>query len=247
VSDFRLYYQILTNYPLYKKMSTTTTSAPQIGDSWKEALLEEFHKPYFQDLKQFLMEEKQQFTVYPPGPLIFNAFNQTSFDEVKVVVLGQDPYHGPGQANGLCFSVSNGIKHPPSLVNIFKEMQKDLNVPYPRTGDLVGWAKQGVLLLNTCLTVRAQTPASHQGHGWEDFTDSVIRNLSEKREGIVFILWGRHAQNKKVLINTEKHFILEAAHPSPYSANGFFGCRHFSKANYLLMQNNQTPINWLAL
>lgn len=229
-------------------MSTSATSpSPQIGESWKEALLSEFHKPYFQELKQFLVDEKQQHTVYPPGPLIFNAFNHTGFNEVKVVVLGQDPYHGPGQANGLCFSVSNGIKHPPSLVNIFKEMQKDLNVPYPRTGDLAGWAKQGVLLLNTTLTVRAHTPASHQGHGWEEFTDSVIRNLSEKREGIVFILWGRHAQNKKPMIDTTKHFILEAAHPSPYSANGFFGCRHFSKANYLLMQSNQTPINWIAL
>lgn len=229
-------------------MSTSaTTASPQIGESWKEALLEEFHKPYFQDLKSFLVDEKQQHTVYPPGPLIFNAFNHTAFDQVKVVILGQDPYHGPGQANGLCFSVSNGIKHPPSLVNIFKEMQKDLNVPYPRTGDLSGWAKQGVLLLNTTLTVRAHTPASHQGKGWEEFTDAVIRMLSEKREGIVFILWGRHAQNKKPLIDSTKHYILEAAHPSPYSANGFFGCRHFSKANYLLMQSNQAPINWIAL
>jgi uracil-DNA glycosylase len=230
-------------------MSTSQagTASPQIGESWKEALMEEFHKPYFAELKQFLVDEKQEFTVYPPGPLIFSALNHTAFDQVKVVVLGQDPYHGPGQANGLCFSVSNGIKHPPSLVNIFKEMQKDLNVPYPRTGDLSGWAKQGVLLLNTTLTVRAHSPASHQGKGWEEFTDAIIRNLSERREGIVFILWGRHAQNKKPLIDSTKHFILEAAHPSPYSANGFFGCRHFSKANYLLMQNGQQPVNWIAL
>lgn len=227
--------------------STVTTASPQIEESWKETLLEEFHKPYFQELKNFLTEEKQQNVVYPPGPLIFNAFNNTPFDQVKIVILGQDPYHGPGQANGLCFSVSNGIKHPPSLVNIFKEMQKDLNVPYPRTGDLSGWAKQGVLLLNTTLTVRAHTPASHQAKGWEDFTDAVIRSLSEKRQGIVFMLWGRHAQNKKPLIDTTKHFILEAAHPSPYSANGFFGCRHFSKANYLLQQNGQMPVNWIAL
>lgn len=227
--------------------SSAATASPQIEESWKEALFEEFNQPYFQELKQFLVDEKQQHVVYPPGPLIFNAFNHTPFEKVKVVILGQDPYHGPGQANGLCFSVSNGIKHPPSLVNIFKEMQKDLNVPYPRTGDLSGWAKQGVLLLNTTLTVRAHTPASHQGHGWEDFTDAVIRNLSEKREGIVFILWGRHAQNKKPMIDTTKHFILEAAHPSPYSANGFFGCRHFSKSNYLLMQSGQTPVNWIAL
>ncbi|HEU4717474.1 MAG TPA: uracil-DNA glycosylase [Bacteroidia bacterium] len=229
-------------------MSASTTSAsPQIDQSWKDNLLDEFNSPYFQNLKTFLTEEKKQYPVYPPGPLIFSAFNQTPFDAVKVVILGQDPYHGAGQANGLCFSVSQGIKHPPSLVNIFKEMQKDLNVPYPKTGDLSGWAKQGVLLLNTTLTVRAQTPASHQGQGWEEFTDAVIRSLSEKREGIVFILWGRHAQNKKALIDTSKHFILEAAHPSPYSANGFFGCRHFSKANYLLMQSGQAPINWLAL
>jgi uracil-DNA glycosylase len=230
-------------------MSTTVaqTASPQIGESWKEVLMEEFNQPYFQDLKHFLMLEKQANIVYPPGPLIFNAFNQTSFDEVKVLILGQDPYHGPGQANGLCFSVSNGIKHPPSLVNIFKEMQKDLNVPYPKTGDLTGWAKQGVLLLNTTLTVRASSPASHQGQGWEFFTDAVIRTLSEQREGIVFILWGRHAQNKKPLIDTSKHFILEAAHPSPYSANGFFGCRHFSKTNCFLAQSGKTPINWLDL
>lgn len=228
-------------------MSTAVATAPQIHESWKEALNEEFNKPYFTELKKFLVEEKQQFPVYPPGPLIFSAFNQTPFDQVKVVILGQDPYHGNGQANGLCFSVSQGIKHPPSLVNIFKEMQKDLNVPYPKTGDLSAWAKQGVLLMNTTLTVREATPASHQGHGWEEFTDSVIRELSEKRSGIVFILWGRHAQNKKPLIDLSKHFVLEAAHPSPFSANGFFGCRHFSKANYLLMQNGQQPVNWLAL
>lgn len=230
-------------------MSNTAaqTASPQIGESWKEMLFEEFHQQYFQDLKQFLTDEKQNNVVYPPGPLIFSAFNQTPFEEVKVVILGQDPYHGPGQANGLCFSVSNGIKHPPSLVNIFKEMQKDLNVPYPKTGDLSGWAKQGVLLLNTTLTVRAHTPASHQGQGWEFFTDAVIRALSEHREGIVFILWGRHAQNKKPLIDMTKHHVLEAAHPSPYSANGFFGCRHFSKTNYLLLNQGKMPINWVAL
>ncbi|MBI3510142.1 MAG: uracil-DNA glycosylase [Bacteroidetes bacterium] len=228
-------------------MSTTAQPTIQIEESWKQILNDEFQKPYFQTLRNFLTEEKQQFSVYPPGPLIFAALNNTPFEQVKVVILGQDPYHGPGQANGLCFSVSTGIKHPPSLVNIFKEMQKDLNVPYPRTGDLSGWAKQGVLLLNTTLTVRAHTPASHQAQGWEDFTDSVIRNLSERRSGIVFILWGRHAQNKKPLIDTTKHHILEAAHPSPFSANGFFGCRHFSKTNFLLMQDNNQPVNWIAL
>lgn len=228
-------------------MSTVTSASPQIHESWRQVLHEEFSKPYFVTLRSFLLDEKQNVPVYPPGPLIFNAFNQTPFETVKVVILGQDPYHGPGQANGLCFSVSEGIKHPPSLVNIFKEMQKDLNVPYPKTGDLTKWAQQGVLLLNTTLTVREHTPASHQGKGWEEFTDSVIRRLSEERSGIVFILWGRHAQNKKPLIDSSKHFILEAAHPSPFSANGFFGCRHFSKANYLLMQNGQQPVNWLAL
>jgi uracil-DNA glycosylase len=230
-------------------MSTTATqtASPQIGESWKQVLMDEFQQPYFQDLKHFLTAEKQVNIVYPPGPLIFNAFNQTPFDQVKVVILGQDPYHGPGQANGLCFSVSNGIKHPPSLVNIFKEMQKDLNVPYPKTGDLTGWAKQGVLLLNTTLTVRASTPASHQGQGWENFTDAVILSLAEQRKDIVFILWGRHAQNKKPLIDLTKHNVLEAAHPSPYSANGFFGCRHFSKTNYLLMQTGQQPVNWIDL
>ena len=228
-------------------MSTEVPTNPQIHESWRAVLSEEFAKPYFSALRAFLLEEKQNIPVYPPGPLIFNAFNQTPFDQVKVVILGQDPYHGPGQANGLCFSVSEGIKHPPSLVNIFKEMQKDLNVPYPKTGDLTKWAQQGVLLLNTTLTVREHTPASHQGKGWEEFTDSVIRTLSEKRSGIVFVLWGRHAQNKKPLIDMSKHFVLEAAHPSPFSANGFFGCRHFSKANYLLMQNGQQPVNWLAI
>ncbi|HTL80373.1 MAG TPA: uracil-DNA glycosylase [Bacteroidia bacterium] len=228
-------------------MSTTVAASPQIDETWREALNEEFRKPYFIALKEFLTEEKKQNVVYPPGPLIFSAFNKTPFDQVKVVIIGQDPYHGPGQANGLCFSVSTGIKHPPSLVNIFKEMQKDLNVPYPKTGDLTGWAKQGVLLLNTTLTVRAHTPMSHQGQGWEEFTDSVIRNLSEKRSGIVFILWGRHAQNKKPMIDTSKHHILEAAHPSPFSANGFFGCRHFSKANFLLAQDGTAPVNWIAL
>jgi len=230
-------------------MSNTAAqpASPQIGERWKEVLFEEFNQQYFQDLKQFLTDEKQQNIVYPPGPLIFNAFNQTPFEEVKVVILGQDPYHGPGQANGLCFSVSNGIKHPPSLVNIFKEMQKDLNVPYPKTGDLSGWARQGVLLLNTTLTVRAHSPASHQGQGWEFFTDAVIRSLSEHREGIVFILWGRHAQNKKPIIDMTKLHVLEAAHPSPYSANGFFGCRHFSKTNYLLLNQGTMPINWVAL
>lgn len=225
----------------------STSVYPQIHPSWAKALRHEFEQDYFLALKQFLLEEKSQFPVYPPGPLIFNAFNQTPFEEVKVVIIGQDPYHGFGQANGMCFSVSAGIKHPPSLVNIFKEMQKDLNVPYPKTGDLTGWAKQGVLLLNTTLTVREAQPASHRGHGWEIFTDSVIRHISDHREGIVFILWGAHAREKKSLINLDKHKILESAHPSPFSASKFFGCRHFSKTNYYLIEFGKEPINWFQL
>jgi uracil-DNA glycosylase len=222
----------------------STSVYPQIHPSWAKALQNEFEQDYFLALKQFLLEEKSQFPVYPPGPLIFNAFNHTPFEEVKVVIIGQDPYHGFGQANGMCFSVSAGIKHPPSLVNIFKEMQKDLNVPYPKTGDLSGWAKQGVLLLNTTLTVREAQPASHRGKGWEIFTDNVIRHLSDHREGLVFILWGAHAREKKSLINLDKHKILEAAHPSPFSAAKFFGCRHFSKTNYYLIEFGKEPINW---
>jgi uracil-DNA glycosylase len=225
----------------------STSVYPQIHPSWAKALQNEFEQDYFLALKQFLLEEKSQFPVYPPGPLIFNAFNHTPFEEVKVVIIGQDPYHGFGQANGMCFSVSTGIKHPPSLVNIFKEMQKDLNVPYPKTGDLSGWAKQGVLLLNTTLTVREAQPASHRGQGWEIFTDNVIRHLSDHREGLVFILWGAHAREKKSLINLDKHKILEAAHPSPFSATKFFGCRHFSKTNYYLIEFVKDPINWFQL
>jgi len=225
----------------------STSVYPQIHPSWAKALQQEFEQYYFLTLKQFLLEEKAQYPVYPPGPLIFNAFNQTPFEEVKVVIIGQDPYHGFGQANGMCFSVSAGVKHPPSLVNIFKEMQKDLNVPYPKTGDLTGWAKQGVLLLNTTLTVREAQPASHRGQGWEIFTDNVIRHLSDHREGLVFILWGAHAREKKSLINLDKHKILEAAHPSPFSATKFFGCRHFSKTNYYLIEFGKEPINWFQL
>jgi uracil-DNA glycosylase len=225
----------------------STSVYPQIHPSWAKALQNEFEQDYFLALKQFLLEEKSQFPVYPPGPLIFSAFNHTPFEEVKVVIIGQDPYHGFGQANGMCFSVSAGIKHPPSLVNIFKEMQKDLNVPYPKTGDLSGWAKQGVLLLDTTLTVREAQPASHRGQGWEIFTDNVIHHLSDHREGLVFILWGAHAREKKSLINLDKHKILEAAHPSPFSATKFFGCRHFSKTNYYLIEFGKEPINWFQL
>ncbi len=219
--------------------------SPQIEESWKELLLEEFNKPYFSQLKQFLVEEKKRHIIYPPGPLIFNAFNQTPFDKVKVVILGQDPYHGPGQAHGLCFSVQDGVQPPPSLQNIFKEINSDLGTPVPQSGNLTRWAKQGVFLLNAILTVRARSPKSHQGKGWETFTDAVIRKISEEKSGVVFLLWGRDARNKTSLIDGSKHLVLEAPHPSPYSADyGFFGCRHFSKANNYLIQLGEEPIVW---
>jgi uracil-DNA glycosylase len=218
---------------------------PVIEESWKRELADQFAAPYFEELKQFLIAEKQQFPVYPPGPLIFNAFDLTPFDKVKVVILGQDPYHEPGQAHGLCFSVLPGTKFPPSLMNIFQELQSDLGVPVPPTGNLEGWARQGVLLLNATLTVRAHQAGSHQRHGWETFTDAAISRLSEKRSGIVFLLWGSYAQAKAQLIDATKHHILTAPHPSPLSAyRGFFGCRHFSQTNQILVQNGQEPIHW---
>ncbi|HLO58597.1 MAG TPA: uracil-DNA glycosylase [Bacteroidales bacterium] len=218
---------------------------PQIEPSWKEVLNDEFGKSYFAGLKEFLLEEREKYTVFPPGGLIFNAFRLTSFDNVKVVIIGQDPYHGAGQAHGLCFSVPPGIPAPPSLVNIFKEIEKDLGIPVPNHGCLENWAKQGVLLLNATLTVRANQPGSHQRRGWENFTNSVIQRLSEKRVGLVFLLWGKFAQEKEALIDTNKHYILKAAHPSPYSAyNGFFGCRHFSKTNEILRKHGIDEINW---
>jgi uracil-DNA glycosylase len=218
---------------------------PAIDDSWKAALTEEFEKPYFARLKEFLISEKKQYTVYPPGPLIFNAFNTTPFNEVRVVLIGQDPYHGHGQAHGLSFSVPDGVRPPPSLVNIFKELHNDVDIPIPRTGNLTKWAKQGVLLLNATLTVRAGQPASHQDQGWETFTNAVICMLSEKKEGLVFLLWGKFAQAKENLIDTTKHFILKAAHPSPYSASsGFFGCGHFSRTNRILKEQGLKEIDW---
>lgn len=219
--------------------------APQIEASWKEALAEEFQKPYFQQIKLFLQEEKKNGkTIYPPGPLIFNAFNLTPFDEVKVVILGQDPYHGPGQAHGLCFSVPYGVPPPPSLVNIFKEQKADLGIPIPTHGNLEKWAKQGVFLLNAFLTVRAGEPASHSKIGWQNFTDAVIKKLSDERTGIIFLLWGRFAQNKAELIDTTKHHVLKSAHPSPLSVTGFLGCKHFSKTNELLTHEGYNPIDW---
>ena len=218
---------------------------PRIEESWKNVLMDEFSQPYFLSLKQFLVAEKKQFSIYPPGSQIFAAFDMTPYDSVNVVILGQDPYHGTGQAHGLCFSVPPGIKAPPSLVNIFKEIQNDLGTPIPSHGNLSGWARQGILLLNATLTVRANQPGSHQNKGWEFFTDSVIKMLSDTREGLIFLLWGKFAQAKEDLIDTTRHHVLKAAHPSPYSASaGFFGCRHFSKTNQILREQGKQEINW---
>jgi uracil-DNA glycosylase len=218
---------------------------PQIEESWKQVLHDEFGAPYFQALTEFLREEKTKHTIYPPGPQIFSAFNHTPFNRVKVVILGQDPYHGPGQAHGLCFSVPDGIPPPPSLVNIFKEIESDLGIPVSRKSNLTRWASQGVLLINAILTVRANEPASHQNKGWEKFTDAVIRNLSEKRKNLVFLLWGNYAQAKEILIDSNRHYILKAAHPSPLSVyRGFFGCRHFSRTNEILSEQGLNEIDW---
>ncbi len=221
--------------------------ALQLEESWKEILKEEFEKPYMKALREFLVAEREAGkVVYPPGSLTFNAFNRTPFGKVKVVLIGQDPYHGPGQAHGLSFSVQKGVTPPPSLKNIFKELQSDITgFKIPSHGDLTKWADEGVLLLNATLTVRKGEPASHHNKGWEKFTDYAISELSAKRQGLVFLLWGKNAQAKEELIDTGKHFILKAAHPSPYAANnGFFGCRHFSKANDLLIKNGYTAIDW---
>ena len=218
---------------------------PQIEESWKERLRDEFHAPYFSALKDFLVSEKlKKKVIYPPGASIFSAFNHTAFEQVKVVILGQDPYHGTGQAHGLSFSVPDGVPPPPSLVNIFKEINNDLGIPVPKKGNLEKWANQGVLLLNATLTVQANTAGSHQGKGWEKFTDAVIKTISEKKKGVVFLLWGNFAKKKAELIDKDKHFILTAAHPSPLAGGAFFGCRHFSKTNELLKQQGLEPIDW---
>ena len=223
------------------------TVKPIIEESWLEVLRSEFESDYFAQLKAFLVEERKQYRCFPPGKDIFSAFWHTPFHQVKVVILGQDPYHGDGQAHGLCFSVPQGIACPPSLVNIFKEINSDLGTNIPTTcGTLTGWADQGVFLLNTTLTVRAHQAGSHFGHGWEQFTDSVIRNLSTLRTGIVFLLWGNPAIAKAKLIDPSKHYILTAPHPSPLSAyRGFFGCKHFSQTNNILVKDGKTPIDWV--
>jgi uracil-DNA glycosylase len=217
----------------------------KIAPSWKEKLNGEFSKPYFLQLTEFVRNEYATQQVFPPAREIFHAFDCCDFYQVKVVIIGQDPYHGPGQANGLCFSVRPDVKMPPSLVNIFKEIQSDLGKPFPPNGDLERWAKQGVLLLNATLTVRASSPGSHQNKGWESFTDAVIREVSEKKNNIVFLLWGAYAQKKGEIIDRSKHLVLASAHPSPFSADrGFFGNRHFSKTNEYLISKHLTPIDW---
>jgi uracil-DNA glycosylase len=221
--------------------------APALEHTWLEHLGQEFEKPYMKSLKSFLLEEKQKgFTVYPKGGDIFNAFNHTPFEQVKVVLLGQDPYHGTGQAHGLSFSVQKGMVVPPSLKNMYKELAAEFpDFKTPSHGNLTSWADQGVLLLNATLTVRAHEAGSHQKKGWESFTDQVIIELSKQREGLIFLLWGRYAQQKEGLIDQKKHHILKAAHPSPFSAyNGFFGSGHFAKANELLVKQGLTPIDW---
>ena len=217
-----------------------------IHPSWGPLMAKEVSQPYMQSLRSFLMEEKKNHIIYPPFSLLFEAFNCTPLSEVKVVILGQDPYHGPGQAHGLAFSVPKSIPIPPSLKNIYKELQSDIpNFELPEHGDLTAWAKQGVLLLNTTLSVRAHMPASHQKRGWEQLTDTVISEISSQKKDVVFILWGRHAQKKSILIDQNKHYIIQSAHPSPLSAhNGFFGSKPFSKTNHFLEEKGESPINW---
>ncbi len=222
-----------------------TTINPKIEESWRAVLLDEFNKSYFVKLKQFLEDEKKQNIIYPKGNDIFNAFDFTPFKKVKVVILGQDPYHGKGQAHGLSFSVLDGVKIPPSLKNIFKELEADLQIPIAETGNLSSWTKQGVLLLNATLTVKAGQAGSHQKQGWEEFTNAVIKKISAEKKGVVFLLWGKFAQNKAELIDENKHHILIAPHPSPFSAySGFFGCKHFSKTNMLLEKQGQQVVDW---
>jgi len=217
----------------------------KIAPSWKEGLKSEFKKPYFIELIDFVRTEYRTQTVFPPGKEIFRAFDCADFDKVKVVIIGQDPYHGPGQANGLCFSVRDGVPMPPSLKNIFKEIQSDLGKPFPKSGDLERWANQGVLLLNATLTVRASSPGSHQKKGWEEFTDAVIKEISDKKSNVVFLLWGAYAQKKGEIIDRSRHLVLMSAHPSPFSADrGFFGNKHFSKTNEYLKSKGLKEIDW---
>jgi len=217
----------------------------RIEESWKEVLKEEFSKPYFADLTTFIKSEYSKHAIYPPGKYIFNAFDQCPFDEVKVVILGQDPYHEPGQAHGLCFSVPDSTAFPPSLQNIFKEIRDDLNIPVPKSGNLGRWAAQGVFLLNATLTVRAHQAGSHKNKGWETFTDMVIHSLAETKDHLVFLLWGSYAHRKGEFIDAKRHLVLKSPHPSPLSAHrGFFGNHHFSKANEYLISHGKEPVRW---
>ena len=217
----------------------------RIESGWKAQLQDQFEQPYFQSLITFVKDEYQSQRIYPPGSQIFNAFDHCPFDQVRVVIVGQDPYHGAGQAHGLCFSVNDGVRFPPSLQNIFKEIQDDLGRPFPASGSLVRWANQGVLLLNATLTVRAGQAGSHQGKGWETFTDAVLKQVSNAKKHVVFILWGAYAQKKGAIVDGSKHCVLKSPHPSPFSAhNGFFGCKHFSKTNEYLSANGQITIEW---
>lgn len=217
----------------------------RIEESWKKVLQPEFEKPYFKELTDFVRSEYQTKKIFPPAKLIFNAFDQCPFGEVKVVILGQDPYHGDGQAHGLCFSVNDGVRFPPSLVNIFKEIESELGKPEPTSGNLTRWAQQGVLLLNATLTVQAHQAGSHQGHGWEQFTDAVIQILAEQKENLVFILWGAYAQSKAAFVDTSRHLVLQSAHPSPFSVHrGFFGNNHFITTNNYLREKGLKEIDW---
>ena len=217
----------------------------KIESSWKEVLKDEFEKPYFQEIAAFLHKEKREGkTIYPPGPLIFNVFELTPFDKVRVVIIGQDPYHGAGQAHGLSFSVPDGIAIPPSLKNIYKEIESDLGIAPRQSGNLEHWAKQGVFLLNAILTVRANQAASHSNIGWQKFTDAVISKISQQKKGVVFLLWGNYAKGKRELICSDGNLILEAAHPSPLARGAFFGCKHFSKTNNFLIAQGQEPVVW---
>ena len=217
----------------------------KIEPSWKTVLQCEFDKPYFKQLTEFVKQEYKTKQIFPPASLIFNAFDQCPFDQVKVVIIGQDPYHGVGQAHGLCFSVNDGIEFPPSLINIFKEIERDLGIPLPKSGNLTRWAHQGVLLLNATLTVQAHTAGSHQNHGWESFTDAVIHMLASQKEHLVFMLWGSYAQRKGEFVDNKRHLVLKSVHPSPLSAyRGFIGNNHFSTANTYLLENGLSGINW---
>ena len=217
----------------------------KIASDWKELLAEEFQKPYFSELVNFVKGEYASTTVYPAGKNIFRAFDKCPLESLKVVIIGQDPYHGVGQANGLCFSVDDGVQFPPSLQNIFKEVSEDVGVQMPSSGNLDRWAEQGVLLLNAVLTVRAHQAASHAGRGWEQFTDAVVRAIAQKKEGVVYMLWGNYAQKKGQIANPQRNLILKSVHPSPLSVyRGFFGCKHFSKTNEILIKNGETPIDW---